>query len=130
MRAHPSRACSGQLVPLQCSLDTQLVAPFVAPSRAAAGRETHRQANFWLRALRCTARSRAVATAAPPSAPTTDLKEVPACLDFQVVIGVAAGAALSLMQVVCLLLQILEALFEQRDLTEQETTSAIEVTPG
>ena len=45
-------------------------------------------------------------------------------------IGAAAGAALSLMQVVCLLLQILEALFEQRDLTEKETTSAIEVTPG
>ena len=34
------------------------------------------------------------------------------------------------MHMVCLLLQILEALFEQRDLTEQETTSAIEVRPG
>lgn len=34
------------------------------------------------------------------------------------------------MHMVCLLLQILEALFEQRDLTEQETSLAIEVSLG
>lgn len=46
------------------------------------------------------------------------------------VFGAAAGVGLSLMHMVCLLLQILEALFEQRDLTEQETSLAIEVSLG
>ena len=96
MRAHLHRARNGQA--LHSTVDTQLVAPWVRPSTAPAGNETRRKAERWVRALRRSARGRAVATAAPPSAPTTDLKEVSAWLGLQACRNAAAGAELTLTQ--------------------------------